>query len=159
MLAGRRLSTANGLLLWPAAAIRLPRCLTHRGRIGSFPPEAGDRDWGIDMQRMPLVRGTLDVLVLRALNWGPMHGFEITTWLEERSAGTLGVEDGALYHALVRLEERGSIEAEWGETENGRRARYYKLTATGRAYLRAETARWLEYASAVTGILTSPRSA
>jgi transcriptional regulator len=104
---------------------------------------------------MPLVRGTLDVLVLRALNWGPMHGFEITTWLEERSAGTLGVEDGALYHALVRLEERGSIEAEWGETENGRRARYYKLTGTGRAYLRAETARWLEYASAVTGILTT----
>ena len=89
------------------------------------------------MQRMPLVRGTLDVLVLRALNWGPMHGFEITTWLEER----------------------GSIEAEWGETDNGRRARYYKLTATGRAYLKAETARWLEYASAVTGILTSPRSA
>ena len=111
------------------------------------------------MQRMALVRGTLDVLVLRALNWGPMHGFEITTWLEERSAGKLGVEDGALYHALVRLEERGSIEAEWGETENGRRARYYKLTATGRAYLKAETARWLEYATAVTGILTSPRSA
>ncbi len=111
------------------------------------------------MQRMPLVRGTLDVLVLRALNWGPMHGFEITTWLEEQSAGKLGVEDGALYHALVRLEERGSIEAEWGETENGRRARYYKLTTTGRAYLKAETARWLEYASAVTGVLTSPRSA
>ena len=111
------------------------------------------------MQRMTLVRGTLDVLVLRALNWGPMHGFEITTWLEERSGGKLGVEDGALYHALVRLEERGSIEAEWGETENGRRARYYSLTATGRAYLKAETARWLEYASTVTAVLTAPRSA
>jgi transcriptional regulator len=110
------------------------------------------------MAHMPLVRGTLDVLVLRALNWGPMHGFEITTWLEERSGGKLGVEDGALYHALVRLEERGSIEAEWGETENGRRARYYKLTTTGRAYLKAVTTRWLEYASAVTGILTSPRT-
>jgi DNA-binding PadR family transcriptional regulator len=59
----------------------------------------------------------------------------------------------------VRLEERGSIEAEWGETENGRRARYYKLTSTGRSYLKAETAKWLEYASAVTGILTAPRSA
>lgn len=111
------------------------------------------------MQRMPLVRGTLDVLVLRALNWGPMHGFEITTWLEERSSGKLDVEDGALYHALVRLEGRGAIEAEWGETENGRRARYYKLTPIGRAYLKAETERWLEYASAVTGVLTSPRSA
>ena len=111
------------------------------------------------MDRLPLVRGTLDMLVLRALNWEAMHGFEITTWLEEHSGGKLDVEDGALYHALVRLEERGAIEAEWGETENGRRARYYKLTGTGRAYLKAETARWLEYASAVTGILTSPRSA
>ena len=108
---------------------------------------------------MPLVRGTLDVLVLRALNWGPMHGFEITTWLEEQSGGKLGVEDGALYHALVRLEARAAIEAEWGETDNGRRARYYKLTAIGRATLKAETAKWLDYASAVTGVLTSPRSA
>ena len=111
------------------------------------------------MQRMALVRGTLDVLVLRALAWGPMHGFEITTWLEERSGGKLGVEDGALYHALVRLEERGSIEAEWGETENGRRARYYRLTAPGKAYLKAETARWLDYATTVTTILTAPRTA
>jgi PadR family transcriptional regulator len=110
------------------------------------------------MPRIPLVRGTLDVLVLRALNWGPMHGFEITTWLEERSGGKLDVEDGALYHALVRLEERGAIAAEWGETDNGRRARYYKLTAVGKANLKAETAKWLEYAAAVTGVLTSPRS-
>src|SRR5689334_2485082 len=102
------------------------------------------------MPRIPIVRGTLDVLVLRALNWGPMHGFEITTWLEEQSGGKLDVEDGALYHALVRLEERGAIEAEWGETDNGRRARYYKLTAVGRANLKAETAKWLEYAAAVT---------
>ena len=111
------------------------------------------------MQRVALVRGTLDVLVLKALAWGPMHGFEITTWLEDHSGGKLGVEDGALYHALVRLEERGAIEAEWGETENGRRARYYRLTAGGRAQLKAETARWLEYAGVVTGILTSPRTA
>jgi PadR family transcriptional regulator PadR len=111
------------------------------------------------MQRMALVRGTLDVLVLRALAWGPMHGFEITTWLEERSGGKLGVEDGALYHALVLLEERGSIEAEWGETENGRRARYYRLTASGRAYLKTETARWVDYAATVTAILTGPKSA
>ena len=111
------------------------------------------------MQRMPLVRGTLDVLVLRALNWGSMHGFEITTWLEDQSSGKLGVEDGALYHALVRLEERGAIAAEWGETENGRRARYYALTARGRSELKAETAKWLEYSETVTGILTSPRRA
>lgn len=111
------------------------------------------------MPRIPIVRGTLDVLVLRALNWGPMHGFEITTWLEDQSGGKLDVEDGALYHALVRLESRGAIEAEWGQTDNGRRARYYKLTAVGRANLKAETAKWLEYAAAVTGVLTSPRSA
>jgi len=111
------------------------------------------------MQKLALVRGTLDVLVLRALNWGPMHGFEITTWLEDQSGGKLGVDDGALYHALVRLEERGLIDADWGETANGRRARYYRLTASGRSYLKAETAKWLEYASAVTGILTAPRTA
>ena len=111
------------------------------------------------MPRLPIVRGTLDVLVLRALSWGPMHGFEITTWLEDRSGGKLDVEDGALYHALVRLEERSAIEAQWGETENGRRARYYSLTSTGRALLKAETAKWIEYATTVTGVLTSPLSA
>lgn len=105
---------------------------------------------------LPLVKGTLDALVLKALSWGPMHGFEITTWLEERSGGRLGVEDSALYHALIRLEERGLIEAEWGVTENNRRARYYRATAAGRAHLRSETARWVQYADAVTGILSSP---
>ena len=105
--------------------------------------------------QLPLVKGTLDALVLKALSWGPMHGFEITTWLEGRSAGRLGVEDSALYHALNRLEERGLIEAEWGITENNRRARYYRATAAGRTHLRSETARWAEYAEAVNGILTA----
>jgi len=108
---------------------------------------------------LPLVKGTLDALVLKALSWGPMHGFEITTWVEERSGGRLGVEDSALYHALNRMEERELIDAEWGVTENNRRARYYRMTAAGRAHLRAETARWVEYAEAVTGILTSPAQA
>jgi PadR family transcriptional regulator, regulatory protein PadR len=105
--------------------------------------------------QLPLVRGTLDILVLKALSWGPMHGFEITCWLEARSSRRLGVEDSALYQALNRMEERGLIEAEWGVTENNRRARYYKMTAAGRAHLRAETTRWVEYAEAVTGILTA----
>jgi transcriptional regulator len=105
--------------------------------------------------QLPLVKGTLDALVLKALSWGPMHGFEITTWLEDRSGGRLGVEDSALYHALNRLEERGLIEAEWGVTENNRRARYYRATAAGRAHLRTETVRWVEYAEAVSGILTA----
>jgi PadR family transcriptional regulator, regulatory protein PadR len=104
---------------------------------------------------MPLVKGTLDVLVLKALSWGPMHGFEITTWLEDRSAGALGVEDSALYQALHRMEERGLIAAQWGTTGNNRRARYYSVTAAGRAHLSAETSRWVRYAETVTGILTA----
>ena len=104
---------------------------------------------------LPLVKGTLDVLVLKALSWTPMHGFEITTWLEGRSGGTLGVQDSALYQALHRLEARGLATAEWGVTENNQRARYYKLTRAGRAHLVAETAQWVRYAETVTGILTT----
>jgi PadR family transcriptional regulator PadR len=103
----------------------------------------------------PLVKGTLDILVLKALAWAAMHGFEITTWLEDRSGGTLAVEDSALYQALHRMEERGLIAAEWGITPNNRRARYYELTDAGRAHLRAETTRWVRYAGTVTDILTA----
>ena len=108
---------------------------------------------------MALVRGTLDVLVLKTLTWGPMHGFEITAWLEQQSGGKLDVEDSALYQALRRLEERGHVHAEWGVTENNRKARYYRITSAGRAHLRAETSQWVRYAETVTGILTSPAKA
>ena len=104
---------------------------------------------------LPLLKGTLDVLVLKALSWTPMHGFEITTWLEGRSGGALGVQDSALYQALHRLEERGLTTADWGVTENNQRARYYRLTKAGRDHLTAETAQWVRYADAVTGILTT----
>jgi PadR family transcriptional regulator PadR len=103
----------------------------------------------------PLVKGTLDVLVLKALSWAPMHGFEITTWLEDRSGGTLAVEDSALYQALHRMEERGLVTAQWGVTPNNRRARYYEVTDAGRVHLRAETTKWVRYAETVTGILTA----
>ena len=103
----------------------------------------------------PLVKGTLDILVLKALSWATMHGFEITTWLEERSGGTLAVEDSALYQALHRMEERGLITAEWGITPNNRRARYYQVTSAGRAHLSGETTRWVRYAGTVTEILTA----
>jgi PadR family transcriptional regulator PadR len=103
----------------------------------------------------PLVKGTLDILVLKALSWTNMHGFEITTWLEDRSGGALAIEDSALYQALHRMEERGLITAEWGITENNRRARYYQVTPAGRAHLRAETTRWVRYAGTVTDILTA----
>jgi transcriptional regulator len=110
---------------------------------------------GTTPDALPLLKGTLDVLVLKALSWGAMHGFEITTWLEDQSSGRLGVEDSALYQALNRMEERGLVKAEWGVTENNRRARYYELTKTGQAHLRAETTRWVSYAETVTGILTA----
>ena len=102
---------------------------------------------------LPLVRGTLDVLVLRALSWGPMHGFEITCWLEERSGGRLDVDDRALYQGLQRLEERGFIEADWGVTENNRRAKYYILTPAGRATLKRETRDWETQTMAIARIL------
>ncbi len=103
---------------------------------------------------LPLVKGTLDILVLRALCWGPMHGFEITTWLESRSAGAIGVQDSALYQALHRLEARGLTAAEWGTTPKNQRAKYYRVTSAGSTHLAAETAQWVRYAETVTGILT-----
>src|SRR5687768_10432964 len=104
---------------------------------------------------MALLRGTLDVLVLKTVSWTPMHAFEITTWLEERSAGRIAVEDAALLQALHRLEARGLIAAQWGVTRNGRRARYYRLTAAGRAHLKAETARLVDDFDALTSVLAA----
>jgi transcriptional regulator len=106
-----------------------------------------------------LVKGTLDVLMLKTLSWTPMHGFEITRWLEERSAGSLDINDSALYQALYRLEARGLVEASWGITENNRRARYYQITPAGRTHLAEETTRFLRYTEVVSGILTAPREA
>lgn len=102
---------------------------------------------------LPLLKGTLDLLILKTLSWGPMHGYAIATWLEDRSDGTLGVDDSALYQALQRMEGRGWLSAEWGTTEHNRRARYYKLTATGRRRLRDEAAVWMRYTTSVTTIL------
>jgi len=101
-----------------------------------------------------LLRSSLDLLILKALSWGPMHGFGISSWLQGSSGGSLGIDDSAMYQVLHRLEGRGYIGAEWGVTENNRRARYYRLTAAGRKHLRAETDLWLRYASSVTAILT-----
>lgn len=108
---------------------------------------------------LPVLRGTLDVLVLKALARSPMHGFEIVTWLDARAAGSLDLLDSALYQALYRLEERRLIGADWGMTENNRRARYYHITPGGRAFLKRETASWLRYAATVTAILTDAQPA
>ena len=102
---------------------------------------------------LPLLKGTLDLLVLKTLSWGPMHGFGISSWLETQSDGALGVDDSALYQARHRLEGRGYVEAEWGVTENNRRARWYRLTPAGRRHLQAETDTWMRYTRSVTSIL------
>jgi PadR family transcriptional regulator, regulatory protein PadR len=105
---------------------------------------------------LAVVRGTLDALVLKALQWGPMHGYEITAWIEGRAGGELDVVDSALYQSLYRLEARRLIAADWGLTENNRRARYYSVTTAGRAHLGRETDKWLRYAETVSRILTIP---
>jgi transcriptional regulator len=102
---------------------------------------------------LPLVPGTLDLLVLRTLATGAAHGYGIATQIEERTGGQLKVEDAALYQALHRLLRQDLVEAEWGPSENNRRARYYTLTAAGRQRLREETANWRRYTSAVDAVL------
>lgn len=102
---------------------------------------------------LPVLKGTLDVLVLKALTWQPMHGFELTAWLERRSRQRLALEDAALYQALYRMEKKGYVKATWGVTEQNRRARYYALTARGRAHLAEQTSQWVRYAQTVTDIL------
>jgi len=111
------------------------------------------------VDQLAIVKGTLDALVLRALTWVPMHGFEITSWLEDRTHGALGIDDSALYQALHRMEERAWVTTEWGITENNRRARYYSLTRAGKSHLAAETKRWVRYADIVTAVLTASPSA
>lgn len=100
-----------------------------------------------------LLHGTLDVLILKTVSWGPMHGYAISTWIEERTGRELEIVDAALYKALHRLEASGAIEAEWGLSDNNRRAKYYSLTRKGRQLLRSETATWRRYVTAVSAIL------
>jgi transcriptional regulator len=102
---------------------------------------------------MEMLQGTLDVLVLRGLTWGPKHGYAVARWIEQSSGGTLTVLDGALYTALHRMEDRGLIAAEWGVSALGRRAKFYRLTPAGRKYLQSETTGWTNYVAAVGKVL------
>jgi transcriptional regulator len=104
---------------------------------------------------LPIVRGTLDLLVLKAIEAEPKHGFEVTSWIEDHSGGALGFDDSAVYQALYRLEKRGLLEGDWGVSANNRKARYYALTVAGRAHLDSETASLLRYSAIVGSILTS----
>lgn len=102
---------------------------------------------------LSLLQGTADLLILRALQGGAAHGYAVSRWVRERTDGVLAIEDAALYQALHRLERQGLIEAEWGPSENNRRARYYSLTAAGRKRLREETTHWRRYARAMDALL------
>ncbi|HEX6814188.1 MAG TPA: PadR family transcriptional regulator [Gemmatimonadaceae bacterium] len=103
-----------------------------------------------------ILRGTLDVLVLKALSWGPSHGYDVATWIERATGDVLSVGEGTLYPALHRLRSKGWVRSSWGVSDNGRRACYYELTATGRAQLRVEKANWTRYATAVFAALAAP---
>jgi transcriptional regulator len=103
--------------------------------------------------RVDLLQGTLDMLILKALSWDSMHGYGIVSWLERMSGAALVVEEGSLYPALHRMHKRGWVKAEWGLSENKRRARYYTLTAAGRKQLQAEAASWDRFAGVIARVM------
>jgi PadR family transcriptional regulator, regulatory protein PadR len=107
---------------------------------------------------LSLLKGTFDVLILRTLSSQPMHGYAISRWIREQSGEVFRVEEGALYPALRRLEERGLIAGEWSVTETGREAKYYALTPEGRAALRRELRDWSRYVEAMTRVLQARRT-
>jgi PadR family transcriptional regulator, regulatory protein PadR len=102
---------------------------------------------------LDLLQGTLDLLILKTLTWGPRHGYAVASWIRETTDQRLQIEEGALYTALHRMEKRGWLESEWGLSENNRRAKFYQLTSPGRKQLRAKTAVWTDYAAAVFKVL------
>jgi transcriptional regulator len=104
---------------------------------------------------LDLLQGTLDVLVLRALSWGPMHGYAIARFIHTSSDAAFTILDGALYTSLHRMEERGWVEAEWGTSDQGKRAKFYRLTTAGRRALRTETSTWNDYVAAVGRVLSA----
>jgi transcriptional regulator len=109
------------------------------------------------MSRRPLdlLQGTLDLLILKTLSWGPAHGYAIARWIGQLSAALLTVGEGSLYPALHRLQERGWVESEWKISDNNRRAKFYRLTTRGRRQLRAETETWTDFAAAVGRVLAA----
>ena len=106
-------------------------------------------------QTTDVLKGTLDLMILKVLSWGPMHGYGIVKWIRRTTEGTLQIEDGALYPALHRLEGKGWIRAEWGASENNRRAKYYELTSAGREQLGRAVSSWARFSAAVWKIVNA----
>jgi len=102
---------------------------------------------------LELLQGTLDVLILKTLTWGPMHGYGVAHWIRQKTVDELRVDDGALYTSLHRLEQRKWVASEWGVTDQNRRAKFYSLTKQGRAALAERTNQWTRYATAVSRVL------
>ena len=107
----------------------------------------------MDKARLELIRGTLDVLILKALVWGPLHGYAITNLILRQTDRVLLVDEGTLYPALWRLEGKGLVEGEWGLSENNRKAKFYALTSSGRRHLRDQAKAWSAYSTAVDKML------
>jgi PadR family transcriptional regulator PadR len=105
--------------------------------------------------RVDLLQGTLDVLILKALSWGPQHGHAVARLIRQSTDGAFDILDGSLYASLHRMEERGWVDAEWALSDKGKRAKFYKLSTQGRAQLRAETSTWRQYAAAVSKLLNA----
>ena len=108
-------------------------------------------------KQLELLQGTLDMLILKAISLSPLHGYGILLRIQQISGDQLEIQQGSLYPALYRLEHQGAITSEWGESENNRRARYYRLTATGKRQLQAETKRWNTMTAIIAGILETTR--
>src|SRR5256885_8012288 len=136
----------------PNLRIRTPRCLS-TGTVRCFPCIA--RGSGVDIAKLEFLRGTLDVLILKALVWGPLHGYAITNFIRRQSDDALLLEEGTLYPALWRLENKGLLAAEWGLSENNRKAKFYRLTTEGRRQLRHEVKIWEAYVTTVAKVLTA----
>src|SRR6266571_470165 len=109
----------------------------------------------VSRESVELLQGTLDLLILKTLSWGSAHGYGIARWIQQVTGDVLRIEEGSLYPALHRLEKRGWIRADWGLSENNRRAKYYELSARGRQQLRSEASTWSVFTEAVSKVLTS----
>jgi transcriptional regulator len=104
-------------------------------------------------QELDLLQGTLNVLVLRALSWHPMHGYAVARFIRDGSGERFRILDGALYTSLHRMEELGWVDSSWGQSDKGKRAKFYVITTSGRRALKAETNSWSEYVTAVSGVM------
>ena len=113
------------------------------------------REEPVPTTKLELLRGTLDMMILKSLTWGPKHGYSVARWIEEGTDDALSIEEGSLYPALHRMERRSWIGAEWGQSENNRRAKYYRLTTEGRRQLRVETAAWTRFVETVSVLMAT----